>query len=258
MTSFDAIVLGLVQGFTEFMPVSSDGHLEIANKFLGLKGENLAFTVVVHGATILSTIVVFWQEIIKILRGGLEFKWNEETSFIARIAVSMIPVLIVGLFFKDYIDSLYAGNMILVGAMLLLTAAFLYLGHFRRHGEREIGFFDAFIIGIMQALAVLPGLSRSATTISTGLMLGNRRDKMVRFSFLMVIVPIIGANLKQIYDSGFVISGVSPLNMTIGFVVAFLAGLLACKWMIHLVRNSKLIYFAIYCTIAGALAIIFA
>ncbi|MEZ5195860.1 MAG: undecaprenyl-diphosphate phosphatase [Bacteroidales bacterium] len=250
---FEALVLGIVQGLTEFLPVSSSGHLEIGKVILGVNAEkSLTYTVVVHGATVMSTIVVFRNDIWKLLKGLFEFKWNEETKYIFKLMVSMIPVAILGFTFADEVEMLFNGNLLLVGSMLLVTALLLTFSFYVRRKERAITFADSFVIGIAQALAVLPGISRSGSTISTGLMLGNKKDGIARFSFLMVLVPIIGANLKDLMDGKLTDdSGVGIGALIIGFFAAFISGLLACKWMIGIVKKGKLIYFAIYCFIIG-------
>ena len=259
MNWFEALILGIVQGLTEFLPVSSSGHLEIGKVMLGVNAEkSLVFTVVVHGATVLSTIVIFWKDILKLLKGLFLFKWNEETIYVVKIAVSMIPVLILGFTFAEEIEMLFTGNMLLVGSMLIVTAIFLAFSYYARQREKEISFSDSFVIGIAQAFAVIPGISRSGATISTGLLLKNKKDGIARFSFLMVLVPIIGANLKDLMDGK--LSGdanISLMALTVGFLAAFISGLLACKWMIGIVKKGKLIYFAIYCFIIGLSALIY-
>jgi undecaprenyl-diphosphatase len=257
MNWFEAIVLGLIQGLTEFLPVSSSGHLEIAKALFGIDAESsFYFTVAVHGATVLSTIVVFWKEIKDLLMGGLKFKMNEETSYLLKIIVSMIPVGIAGLLLKDPIERLFNGNIVFIGFMLLITASLLLVGHLVKRNERKIGFLDAVIIGIAQAIAVIPGISRSGSTIATGLMLGNKKDELAKFSFLMVLVPVLGANLME-FVSGDASNGSAGLGIIlIGFITAFGAGYLACKWMISLVKNSKMIWFSIYCAIIGLLAVL--
>ncbi len=252
MNWYEAIILGLIQGLTEFLPVSSSGHLEIGKSLFGIDAaDSFYFTVTVHGATVASTLVVFWKEIIKLLKGSLEFRMNDETVYIIKLVISMIPVGIVGIFFRDYVGGLFNGNMNLVGSVLLVTALLLAAGHFMRKKERSIGYFDSFIIGIVQALAVIPGISRSGATIATGMMLGNRKDELAKFSFLMVLVPVIGANLLEML-SGKVTAGNTGTGVILaGTVTAFLSGYIACRWMINLVRRSKMIWFAIYCTLAG-------
>lgn len=259
MDWLEALILGLIQGLTEFLPVSSSGHLELGKVILGVNAkESLAFTVVVHGATVLSTIVIFHKDIFKLLKGLLAFKWNEETIYVSKIIVSMIPVLILGLLFKDYIESFFTGNVLLVGSMLIITSMLLMSTYLIKSNERKISFLDSFIIGIAQALAVMPGISRSGATISTGLLLGDKKANVARFSFLMVLIPILGANFKDIYDGGMnAEGGVGMIPLVVGFLAAFISGLLACKWMIGIVKKGKLIYFAVYCFLVGASAIIY-
>ena len=257
MNWIEALILGLVQGLTEFLPVSSSGHLELGKYFLGVDAEeSLTFTVVVHGATVLSTIVVFRKDIWEVLKGLLDFSWNSSWKFATSILISMIPVLIVGLFFLDYVESFFTGNIRFVGMMLLVTATLLALTYFKKSRERNITMLDALIIGLAQMAAVLPGISRSGATISTGLMLGNKRELVARFSFLMVLIPIIGANFLDMYKGGMTSEdGVGAVALLIGFAAAFISGLLACKWMINIVKKGKLIYFAIYCLLVGLFAI---
>jgi undecaprenyl-diphosphatase len=257
MNWFEALVLGLVQGLTEFLPVSSSGHLEIADALFKVKpSESFYFTIVVHGATVLSTIVVFWQEIMKLIRGSLQFKMNEETKYLFKIVVSMIPVLFVGLFFKDFVENMFSGNLVATGIEFLITALLLAAAHFIKPKNREISYFDSFIIGIAQAIAVIPAISRSGATIATGLMLGNKKEEVARFSFLMVILPIIGANALEIVKGGDATGGININVLAIGFVTAFVSGYFACRWMIELVKRSKLIWFAAYCALAGVLSIL--
>lgn len=258
MNWLEAIILGLVQGLTEFLPVSSSGHLELGKYLLDINPEkSLIFTVVVHGATVLSTIVVFWKDIWKILKGLFKFQLNEETLYVLKLIVSMIPVLIVGVFFMDEVEQFFNGNIIFVGSMLLITSALLAITMLVKSNTRNIRFLDAFIIGIAQALAVLPGISRSGATISTGLIIGNKKELITRFSFLMVLVPIIGANAQNIMSKDVSVnSGVGFLPLLAGFLAAFISGLFACKWMIKIVNKGKLIYFAIYTFVIGTIAII--
>ncbi|MFO7722685.1 MAG: undecaprenyl-diphosphate phosphatase [Bacteroidales bacterium] len=258
MSWIEALILGLIQGLTEFLPVSSSGHLEIGKALLGVEAEkSLIFTIVVHGATVLSTIVVFRNDILQLLKGLFAFRWNEETQYIALIILSMLPVGIAGLWFKDQIEGLFSGNMILVGSMLLITALLLLFTRFFRARERKISAADALLIGIAQAVAVIPGISRSGATIATGLMLGKKREEVTRFSFLMVLIPIIGQNMLSLLtgemDSGG--ASVSAAALVAGFIAAFVAGLLACKWMISIVKRGNLVWFAVYCFIAGLIAI---
>ncbi len=258
MDWLQALVLGLVQGLTEYLPVSSSGHLTIGAFLFGLDGEeNLAFTIVVHIATVLSTFVILWKEIVWIFKGCLKFEMNEETHYLINILISMIPVGIVGVFFKDTVENIFGSGLFIVGLMLLLTAFLLALSYFLSPKRKAtISYKDAFIIGLAQACAVMPGLSRSGSTIATGLLLGNRKDSLAQFSFLMVIPPILGEALLDIikmisqgYES--VASGISPVALIVGFFAAFLSGCVACKWMISIVKKGKLIYFAAYCAIVS-------
>jgi undecaprenyl-diphosphatase len=257
MHIFEAIILGLIQGLTEFLPVSSSGHLEIGNALFGIEGKNnLLFDIAVHGATVLSTLVVFWREIVKLFKQSFQLKWNESNSYLAKLLFSAIPVAVGGVLFSDKIESLFTGNLVLVGSMLLVTATLLALSHFVRKGTRKTTFADAFIIGIAQFLAVIPGISRSGATIATGMMLGNDKSQLAKFSFLMVIIPILGANFLKILSGDFnAETNVNFLPLVAGFIAAFVSGLLACSWMINLVKKGKLIYFAIYCTVIGLFAI---
>ncbi|MDR0363560.1 MAG: undecaprenyl-diphosphate phosphatase [Bacteroidales bacterium] len=259
MSWFEALILGIVQGLTEFLPVSSSGHLVMMKELLGVEQTgSVAFEVVVHAATVLSVIIVFRKDIRKLLSEFFKFKYNIETEYILKIVLSMIPVLIVGLFFKDFIASLFGEGLRLVGSMLLVTAILLTLTHFVKFKERHsIRYKDAFIIGLAQACAVLPGLSRSGSTIATGLLLGNRKEEIARFSFLMVLIPILGEAFLELIGGEFTLatSGIPTISLLIGFFAAFLSGLFACKLMLRIVKNSKLVYFALYCAIAGLVAI---
>ncbi len=258
MTYLEALILGLIQGLTEFLPVSSSGHLEIGKAILNVKAsESLAFTVLVHGATVLSTMVVFWKEILQLIKGLFQFEWNAETRYVAMIGVSMLPVGLVGVFFKDQVEGLFNGNIFLVGSMLLVTGALLSFTYFSKSNLRPIQFKDAFIIGLAQAVAVIPGISRSGSTIATGLILGNSKEEVARFSFLMVLIPILGANLLDLLKGDLAKAHTSTGVLIAGFLMAFVAGLLACKLMIELVKKQKLIYFAIYCFAVGIIAILF-
>jgi undecaprenyl-diphosphatase len=261
MNWIDALILGLVQGLTEFLPVSSSGHLEIGKVLLGVDlQESLTFTVVVHGATVLSTIVVFFSEIVKLLKQSITFRYNDSTIYILKIIISMLPVLIVGILFKERISALFNGNLVFIGCMLIITSILLALTRFiKTEGKREIPYLDAFIIGIVQAIAVIPGISRSGSTIATGILLGNKREDVTKFSFLMALVPIIGANILDLMK-GDLLNGNGPGSTALitGFIAAFCAGLFACKWMISLVKKGNLIYFSIYCLLLGLTAIIFA
>jgi len=260
MDWLQALILGLVQGFTEFLPVSSSGHLEIGKALLGIEGEgNITFTVVVHGATVLSTLVVFRKEIWRLLKGAFEFKLNEETQYVLKLIVSMIPVLLVGIFLEKWVESFFTGKIIFVGFMLLITASLLALTHFVkiRNTSKPITYRSAFIIGLVQAVATLPGISRSGSTIAAGMLLGIDKKLVAQFSFLMVLVPVVGANLLQIWHAheAASASAILWLPMVIGFIAAFISGLIACTWMISLVKRGKLIWFAVYCLIIGLVAI---
>ena len=255
----EALILGLVQGFTEFLPVSSSGHLELGNALLGTSGkDNLLFAIVVHTATVLSTLVVFRKEIFALLRGFFQFSMNRETLYLLKIGISMIPVAIVGLFFKDWVESFFGGGLHLTGIMLIVTAMLLFFAWKAKPRQKEeISFRDAFLIGIAQACAVMPGLSRSGSTIATGLMLGNKKEGVARFSFLMVLVPILGESFLSLMDGSFTAtnSDLSSVALITAFLSAFVAGWAACKWMIAIVNRGKLHYFAIYCLLIGSLTL---
>jgi undecaprenyl-diphosphatase len=262
MSWIEALILGLIQGLTEFLPVSSSGHLEIGKHLLGVDTtENLTFTVIVHGATVLSTLVVFRKDIARLLIGLFEIRWNEETQYLTKIAVSMIPIAIVGFLFKDAVEMVFDSPKILliVGFMLLITATLLAFAYYKKSGGKAISYTHAFIIGIAQTIAVMPGISRAGATIATGLLLGNRKSEIAKFSFLMVLVPIIGENILSVlkYDaaSEAALHGPAPIALVAGFIAAFISGLLACKWMINIVKQGKLIWFAIYCAVVALIAI---
>jgi len=259
MTWLEALILGIIQGFTEFLPVSSSGHLEIGSVLLNVEAnENLLFAVIVHFATALATILVFKNDIVVLIKEIVKFKWNDSTKFFIFILISMVPVFVVGIFFKDQVEALFTGNLVLVGIMLLITGLLLLFAHYNKDGKKNISTFSSFVIGLAQAIAVMPGISRSGATISTALILGIERSKAARFSFLMVLIPIFGASVLQLKDytenPGAHQIGILPL--IIGFLVAFLSGFVACKWMIAIVKRGKLTHFAIYCFIVGAIAII--
>lgn len=263
MNWFEALWLGLIQGLTEYLPVSSSGHLTIASTLFGVQAEeNLAFTIAVHVATVLSTLVILWKEIAWIFKGLFRFENNAETRYVANILVSMIPVGIVGVFFKDKVEEIFGAGIAIVGAMLLVTALLLTFSYYAKPRQKEnISLKDAFIIGLSQAVAVLPGLSRSGTTIATGLLLGNNKAKLAQFSFLMVIPPILGEALldtvKMVkHGTAAVMGDISLGVLAVGFIAAFVSGCVACKWMISIVKRGKLIYFAIYCALAGAATLI--
>jgi undecaprenyl-diphosphatase len=257
MTWIEALILGLVQGLTEFLPVSSSGHLELGKVFLDIEAkESLTFSIIVHAATVLSIIVVFFKDLHQLAGGAFKLQWNESTIYFAKILVSMIPIGIVGAFFMSEVESVYNGNIRFVGGMLLITASLLLLTYVAKSRDKDVTFRDAFIIGLAQAAAVMPGISRSGATIATGLFLGVRKDLITRFSFLMVLLPIIGAtiiDLLKASDPGEVTVGFIPLIT--GFIAAFLSGLFACSIMLRIVRKGKLIYFAIYCILAASFAI---
>jgi undecaprenyl-diphosphatase len=259
MNWIEALILGVIQGLTEFLPVSSSGHLEIGKHLLGADvSQSLEFTVVVHGATVLSTVVVFWKDIVGLFRSFFTFKKNEETSFVWKIVVSMIPVGIVGVLFKDEVEQFFNGNMHFVGAMLIVTSALLALTMLAKNRGKQISYLDSFIIGIAQAVAVLPGISRSGATIATGLLLGNKKEEVAKFSFLMVIIPILGANLKELFSGEFGNNqDISAIVLLVGFFAAFISGLFACRWMISIVKRGNLYYFALYCLVIGSIALIF-
>jgi undecaprenyl-diphosphatase len=259
MDWWEALVLGLIQGLTEFLPVSSSGHLQIGEALFGLQGEeNLTFAVAVHAATVCSTILILWKEIAGLGKGLFRFQWNDETQYTAKIILSMLPVAVVGVFFKDTVESLFGSGLLIVGACLLVTAALLAFAYYAKPRMKEkISFRDAFFIGIAQACAVLPGLSRSGATISTGLLLGNKKETVAQFSFLMVLIPILGEALLDLLKGGFAGSAtLSVPALLIGFFAAFAAGCAACRWMIAIVKRGKLIYFAVYCAIVGAAVLI--
>ncbi|MBO7643861.1 MAG: undecaprenyl-diphosphate phosphatase [Bacteroidales bacterium] len=264
MDWLQALLLGLVQGLTEFLPVSSSGHLAIGKALLGVEpSEDLIFEVTVHAATVLATIVVFRKQIWQLLCGLFKFKYNDETDYIAKICLSMIPVLIVGVFFKDSVEAAF-GSLLVVGIALLVTALLLVLSDYlssRVKGVKDyrngISFWQAFVVGIGQALAVIPGLSRSGTTISTGLICGVKRESMAQFSFLMVLVPILGEMFLDVVGGDFAASSVGVLPLLLGFAAAFVSGLFACKVMIALVRKAKLKWFGLYCAVVGLLVLLF-
>ncbi len=258
METLQAILLGIVQGITEFLPVSSSGHLQIAKALLGVELEdNLLFDVTLHAATVLSTIVVLWSEVWRLLKGLFSRRFTSEQAYVLKIAVSMIPIGIVGFCFKDRIEAMLNAPWILalVGGMLLLTAALLAFAYYARPREKEqISYRDAFIIGIAQAVAALPGLSRSGSTIATGLLLGNRKEAVARFSFLMVLAPILGEMMLET-AGGDLTASVGGAQLTAGFAAAFVTGCAACKFMLEIVKRGKLIWFALYCAAAGIVSL---
>ncbi|MGS2725451.1 undecaprenyl-diphosphate phosphatase [Psychroserpens sp. BH13MA-6] len=264
MDIIDSIVLGIIQGLTEFLPVSSSGHIELGkvilqNDQLVPKDDQngLLFTVVLHFATALSTIVVFRKDILDIIKGILKFEWNEDLQFLSKIIISMIPAVIVGLFFEEELEQLFSGNILLVGCMLIVTAALLFLADRAKDTNKKVSFSNAFVIGVSQAIAMLPGISRSGATISTSVLLGNDKTKAARFSFLMVVPLIFGKIAKDVLSGDLSNEGVDFSVLGVGFIAAFVSGLFACTWMISLVKKSKLSYFAFYCIVVGIIAIIF-
>ena len=262
MDWIEALILGIIQGLTEYLPVSSSGHLAIASHFFGIQGEeSLMFTVAVHVATVLSTLVMLWKEIDWILKGLFKWQMNEETKYVLNILVSMIPVGIIGLFFKDKVEEVFGSGLLVVGMMLLLTAVLLIFSYYAKPRPKEhISLWHAFVIGVAQACAVMPGLSRSGSTIATGLMLGNKKEKLAQFSFLMVIPPILGEALLDIIKmtkGENVMGDVGMFPLCVGFLAAFLFGCFACKLMIDVVKKGKLLYFGIYCAIVGVAVLIY-
>lgn len=266
MTWWEALILGLVQGLTEFLPVSSSGHLEIGQELLGTAGEeNLIFAIVVHTATVLSTLVILWKEVSQLFKGTFTtVRWNEDKNYVAMIMVSMIPVFVVGMFFKEQVESFFGSGLLLVGICLCVTAVLLYcsewLSKHRAGAGHEVGYKDAIIIGLAQAVAVLPGLSRSGTTIATGLLCGVKKESVTKFSFLMVLIPILGEAFLELLDiltGEAVVMPIGILPLTVGFFAAFASGCFACRFMINIVRRQKLIYFAVYCLCVGIFSIIY-
>jgi undecaprenyl-diphosphatase len=257
MNWFEAIVLGLIQGLTEFLPVSSSGHLELGKYLFGIDPEaNFYFSIAVHGATVLSTILVLWKEIAELTRGFFKFRYNEETQYVLKIFVSMIPTAIAGFFLKYIAEEFFTGNMVSLGIQFLITALLLLMTFIIKPKERPITYFDSFVIGIAQAFAILPAVSRSGATIATGMMLGNKKSDIARFSFLMVLIPIVGANLVELNSGDFNTVGTSLSVIITGFVTAFISGYFACKWMINLVKKGNLGWFALYCILVGIFSII--
>jgi undecaprenyl-diphosphatase len=259
MNWFEALILGIVQGITEFLPVSSSGHLQIGAALFNTDTDgNMSFAIAVHAATVLSAVVVFWNIIVKLFVGLFKFKWNDETEYTVKIVVSMIPVAIVGIFLKDTIKTVFGSGLVIVGICLLVTAILLIgSSYFKSRTKNKISFRDAFIIGIAQAIAVLPGLSRSGSTIATGLLLGNKKEDVAQFSFLMVLVPVMGEALLDLFGGNFTNNAsVSDIALIVGFSGAFVSGLFACSIMLNIVKRGKLVWFAVYCAVAAAVAFI--
>ncbi len=273
MDVIEALILGIVQGLAEYLPISSSGHLEIMNKMLGLQldgTESLEFDLMLHVATVLSTIVVLWKEFLPLCRSFFTLRNDDNTRYVLKIIVSCIPVAIVGFCFKDYIEPFFGGKLVVVGICLLVTAALLAFSHFfrtspltaKKYQPRDITWGDALVIGCSQAVAVLPGLSRSGTTIATGILIGDKREKVAQFSFFMVIIPILGEGLLDIKDMLMPAADAAPstvgfLPIVVGFIAAFVVGCLSCKWMLNLVKKGKLVWFSLYCLIVGLICIIF-
>ncbi len=259
MSFWHALILGIVQGLTEFLPVSSSGHIELAKGVLKIPIEdgNLLMTVVVHFATALSTVVIFRKDIAQIFKGLFQFKNNEQLQFSLKIILSMIPAAFVGLMFDDIIDGFFEGQFMLVGFMLIITALLLYFADKAKNTNKDVSFLNAFVVGVAQAIAILPGISRSGATISASVLLGIDRSAAARFSFLMVVPLILGKMAKDVMSDEFTTVGIGTMPLVVAFIAAFITGLFACTWMIALVKKSKLTYFAVYCVIVGILALIF-
>ena len=259
MSILEALILGIVQGLSEFLPISSSGHLELVKALLGnesLPKESLLFTVVVHFATALSTVIIFRKEIIEIIKGLFQFQKNEEMMFSIKVIISMIPAAVIGVLFNDEIEALFNGQILLVGSMLIITGVLLFFADKAKNTNKEVSMLASIIIGISQAIAILPGISRSGATISTSVLLGIDREQAARFSFLMVVPLIMGKMAKDLLDSEIIFSNDLLIPLSVGFFGAFLTGLFACKWMITMVKKSQLIYFSVYCIAVGIGAII--
>lgn len=263
MSWIQGLIIGLIQGLTEFLPISSKTHILFAEKIfhLGETDKYLTFTIILHGATVLSTLFVFRKDIIKLLTGALvtneRHLWeNEDFSYLLKLVISMIPVGIIGLLFKKQVEELFKGNLIFIGIMMLITCALLLIAHLKKPGEKEISYKKSFWIGVAQAFAVLPGISRSGSTISTGLMLGVKREKLAMFSFLMVIIPVLGECFLDVVHGKIADQAhVGTMTLMISFIAAFISGVFACRWMINLVKKGKLLYFAIYCFVVAIICL---
>lgn len=260
MSTLDAIILGIIQGLTEFLPVSSSGHLEIVKVLLGddsLPKDSLLFTVFVHAATALSTLVVFRKEVLEIIKGLFDFEWNDSTKFSVKILISMVPAALIGIFLETQIEQLFDENLLLIGMMLCVTALLLIIADKAKNTVKDVSNIHAFWVGIAQAIAILPGISRSGATIATSVLLGIDRARAARFSFLMVVPLILGSMAKSILEGDFSAQETSLAPLLVGFFAAFGTGVVACKWMIHLVKKSSLRYFGLYCALVGIIALIF-
>lgn len=261
MSWLEALILGLLQGLTEFLPVSSSGHLELGGALFGLEDPHdfFTFNIIVHGATFLSVVVVFWKDIVSLVVNFFRFEWNPEMKFALLLLVSVIPTAIVGLLFEEQIETIFEGRVVFVGFMLLITATILFLTHFVKKNDKDVTLKSALIIGVAQTFAILPGISRSGATICTALFFGIERSKAIRFSFLMVLIPIFGANFLKVLRMSEEATNASMdlAPMIIGAAAAFIAGVVACKWMLNIVRRGKIEYFSVYCLIVGIIAIIF-
>jgi len=260
MSWFEALILGVIQGLTEFLPVSSSGHLAIGKALFGIETADLSFEVAVHAATVLATIVVFRNDILALLRGLFKWRMNAETRYILLILLSMIPVFIVGMFFKDSVESLFGSGLLVVGIALVVTALLLFLSETlaarRGNDGGKVGWKSALWMGLAQAVAVIPGLSRSGSTIAAGLLSGVSKSEVTRFSFLMVLIPILGEAFLDVVGGDFAASSVGILPLLLGFAAAFVSGLFACRFMIAMVRKARLKWFALYCVLVGLACII--
>lgn len=259
MSVIEAIILGIIQGITEFLPVSSSGHIELGKAFLNVaEADNMLFSLIVHGATVLSTIIVFRKDIANLFKGLFQFTWNKASKYLTLLLVSAVPIALLGLLFQEQINQFFSGNLLLVGSMLIVTALLLQLTRLEKSETQELTYTKVLVIGLAQALAVIPGISRSGATISSALALGIDREEAARFSFLMVLLPILGANTIECFHlmgntQG--VAGLSTSALIAGFLAAFISGLVACRLIISLVKKGKIIYFSIYCLVIGAIAI---
>jgi len=256
----DAIILGVIQGVTEFLPVSSSGHLELGKAIIGFEGageESLMMTIILHAATAISTLIVFWKDVKEILAGIFNSQINQQKHFALKVILSMIPAGLIGVFLLDKVESMFNENILLVGVALLITGLFLFVADRAKETRKEVSYSNALIIGLAQAIAIIPGISRSGATISTSVMLGIDKESSAKFSFLMVVPLILGKMAKDVLDGGFAVNTDSALPYLAGFIAALITGIVACKWMISIVKNSQLKYFAYYCFAIGLIAITF-